>query len=127
MVSNYALSGRSECLPFITVRWLCAALLVPMFTVSRHHPDITMIIFVTIIIGRCREGSVRRRSWLALAGIGLVVASGVAAYGANSAFGKFNPREGVGSSRARVPNRSAPILCASVELENSQDLSLFGI
>ncbi|CAN0030848.1 unnamed protein product, partial [Sphacelaria rigidula] len=48
---------------------------------------IIMIIFVTIIIGKCRGGSVRRRTWLGLGGVGLVVAAGLAGYGVNSGFG----------------------------------------
>lgn len=50
--------------------------------------DCIMIIFVTVVIGRCWSDSVRRRSWLGLAGVLLVVAAGLAAYGVNSAFGK---------------------------------------
>lgn len=46
-----------------------------------------MIAFVMIVIGRCRTGSVRRRSWLGLAGVMLVVAATMAAFGVNSAFG----------------------------------------
>lgn len=48
---------------------------------------VLMVIFVMIVIGRCRAGSVRRRSWLGLGGIGFVMAAGLAAYGVNSGFG----------------------------------------
>lgn len=99
-----------------------------MCTVSRHRPDITMIVFVTIVIGRCCDGSVRRRSWLALAGIGLVVAAGVAAYGANSAVGKSNPREGVGLSKPTVSQCSALLFVPRLMmLVHSQELAFFEI
>lgn len=46
-----------------------------------------MIVFVKIAIGRCCAGHVRRRTWLGLSGVTLVVSAGFAAYGINSAFG----------------------------------------
>ena len=49
--------------------------------------DIIMIVFVMVAIGRCCAGLVRRRTWLGLAGVILVVAAIMAAYGLNSAFG----------------------------------------
>ncbi|CBN79522.1 similar to Patched domain-containing protein 3 [Ectocarpus siliculosus] len=47
----------------------------------------TMIVFITVILGKCGEGPVRRRSWLGVAGVGFIISAGVAAYGLNSAFG----------------------------------------
>ncbi|CAM9765761.1 unnamed protein product, partial [Scytosiphon promiscuus] len=47
----------------------------------------TMIAFITIILGKCGAGPVRRRSWLGLAGVMIIVFAGVAAYGLNSGFG----------------------------------------
>lgn len=49
--------------------------------------DLIMIVIVKIAIGRCRSDSVRRRSWLGFAGILLVAAAGLAAYGLKSALG----------------------------------------
>eukprot|EP00752_Nemacystus_decipiens_P004731 g4312.t1 len=46
-----------------------------------------MIVFVMVAIGRCCAGLVRRRTWLGLAGVMLVLAAIMAAYGLNSAFG----------------------------------------
>ncbi|CAM9472679.1 unnamed protein product, partial [Ascophyllum nodosum] len=47
-----------------------------------------MLTFVMVAIGRCRsEDNVRRRSWLGNAGLYVVVAAGLAAYGLNSGFG----------------------------------------
>lgn len=51
-------------------------------------PDTVMIVFITINLGKCRTGSVRRRSWLGMAGVAIIVFAGVAAYGLNSAFSK---------------------------------------
>lgn len=48
-----------------------------------------MIVFAMIAIGRCWAGSVRRRSWIGLGGVGLVLAAGLAAYGFNSALGEY--------------------------------------
>lgn len=48
---------------------------------------IVMIAFVQIAIGRCCAGGVRRRTWLGLGGVMLVLGAGLAAYGLNSAFG----------------------------------------
>lgn len=47
-----------------------------------------MSMFVNSVIGRCRGNSVERRTWLAGAGVGTVLASGLAAYGVNSAIGE---------------------------------------
>lgn len=47
-----------------------------------------MILVAMIAIGRCCSGPVRRRSWLGLAGVVLVVLAGLAAYGINSGFGE---------------------------------------
>lgn len=47
-----------------------------------------MIVVASVSLGRCGTGPVRRRSWLGLAGVLIVVTSGVAAYGLNSAFGE---------------------------------------
>ena len=47
-----------------------------------------MLVVVMVSLGRCCSGSVRRRSWLGLAGVGIVVAAGLAAYGINSGFGE---------------------------------------
>lgn len=52
--------------------------------------DIIMIAFVMIALGRCCSGSVRRRSWLGLGGVMLVIAAGMAAYGFSSAIGEWN-------------------------------------
>ncbi|CAN0269125.1 unnamed protein product, partial [Ascophyllum nodosum] len=49
--------------------------------------DVIMLVVVMVSLGRCCSGSVRRRSWLGLAGVGIVVAAGLAAYGINSGFG----------------------------------------
>ena len=52
-------------------------------------PDLIMLTFVMVAIGRCRsEDNVRRRSWLGNAGLYVVVAAGLAAYGLNSGFGE---------------------------------------
>lgn len=48
-----------------------------------------MITFVQIAIGRCCAGGVRRRTWLGLGGVMLVLGAGLAAYGLNSAFGEI--------------------------------------
>eukprot|EP00752_Nemacystus_decipiens_P003669 g3381.t1 len=48
--------------------------------------DIVMIAFITVNLGKCGAGSVRRRSWLGLAGVMVILCAGVAAYGLNSGF-----------------------------------------
>lgn len=48
-----------------------------------------MIVFITVILGKCGAGPVRRRSWLGVAGVMIIAFSGVAAYGLNSGFGEF--------------------------------------
>eukprot|EP00752_Nemacystus_decipiens_P014689 g13085.t1 len=48
---------------------------------------VVMILCVMLCVGRCERGAVERRSWLGLGGVGIVVASGVAAYGVCSGFG----------------------------------------
>lgn len=53
-----------------------------------------MITFVQIAIGRCCAGPVRRRTWLGLGGVMLVISAGIAAYGINSAFGKTHNFDG---------------------------------
>ena len=53
-----------------------------------YRADVLMLVVVMVSLGRCCSGSVRRRSWLGLAGVGIVVAAGLAAYGINSGFGK---------------------------------------
>ena len=50
--------------------------------------DIIMIAFVMIALGRCCSGPVKRRSWLGLGGVMLVVAAGLAAYGFSSGLGE---------------------------------------
>lgn len=52
--------------------------------------DIVMVAFITINVGKCGAGSVRRRSWLGMAGVAIIVCAGVAAYGLNSGFSKSN-------------------------------------
>ncbi|CBJ26537.1 conserved unknown protein [Ectocarpus siliculosus] len=47
---------------------------------------ILMVAFVSVAIGRCCSGPVKRRSWLGVGGVMLVVAAGLAAYGINSGF-----------------------------------------
>ena len=47
-----------------------------------------MITFVMVVIGRCCSGSVKRRSWLGLGGVMLVIAAGLAAYGFSSGLGE---------------------------------------
>ena len=47
-----------------------------------------MIAFVVIVLGRCCSGLVKRRSWLGLGGVMLVVAAGLAAYGFSSGLGE---------------------------------------
>ncbi|CAM9260832.1 unnamed protein product [Ectocarpus sp. 13 AM-2016] len=47
---------------------------------------VLMIAFVSVAIGRCCSGPVKRRSWLGVGGVMLVVAAGLAAYGLNSGF-----------------------------------------
>ena len=47
-----------------------------------------MVIFVMVALGRCCSGAVTQRTWLAMGGIGFVIAAGLAAYGFNSAFGE---------------------------------------
>lgn len=66
--------------------------------------DVVMIVFVQIAIGRLYAGSVRRRTWLGLGGVMLVVGAGLAAYGINSAFGELEQQRlrRVGSSRRGV-------------------------
>lgn len=48
-----------------------------------------MVLCVMLCVGRCKRGAVGRRSWLGLGGVGIVVASGVAAYGLCSGFGEM--------------------------------------
>lgn len=50
-----------------------------------------MIAVVSVALGRCCSGPVKRRSWLAVGGTVLVVAAGVAAYGLNSGFRELAP------------------------------------
>ena len=74
-----------------------------------------MSLFATLMIGRCRRDSVERRSWLGLAGIGIVAASGLAAYAVCSAFGELRGcvgRDGAGrqGKAATVPEFQA-LLC----------------
>lgn len=52
------------------------------------HSDIIMIVFVSLAVGRCRWDSVHRRPVLGSAGVYVVVAAGLAAYGLNSGFGE---------------------------------------
>ncbi|CAM9391119.1 unnamed protein product [Ectocarpus sp. 12 AP-2014] len=47
---------------------------------------VLMVAFVSVAIGRCCSGPVKRRSWLGVGGVMLVVAAGLAAYGLNSGF-----------------------------------------
>ncbi|CAN0008284.1 unnamed protein product [Ectocarpus sp. 12 AP-2014] len=47
---------------------------------------VLMMAVVSVALGRCCSGPVKRRSWLAVGGTVLVVAAGVAAYGLNSGF-----------------------------------------
>ncbi|CAM9415157.1 unnamed protein product, partial [Ectocarpus sp. 8 AP-2014] len=47
---------------------------------------VLMVAFVSVVIGRCCSGPVKRRSWLGIGGVMLVVAAGLAAYGLNSGF-----------------------------------------
>ncbi|CAM9899558.1 unnamed protein product, partial [Ectocarpus sp. 12 AP-2014] len=47
---------------------------------------VLMVAFVSVVIGRCCGGPVKRRSWLGIGGVMLVVAAGLAAYGLNSGF-----------------------------------------
>ena len=49
-----------------------------------------MIFFITINLGKCGAGSVRRRSWLGLAGVMIIMLAGVASYGLNSGFGELH-------------------------------------
>lgn len=53
------------------------------------HSDMIMVVFVMVALGRCRAGPVKRRTWLGVGGIMLVVSAGMAAYGFNSAVGKL--------------------------------------
>ncbi|CAN0119730.1 unnamed protein product, partial [Pylaiella littoralis] len=46
-----------------------------------------MVVFITINLGKCGAGAVRRRSWLGMSGVLIIVFAGVAAYGLNSGFG----------------------------------------
>lgn len=57
---------------------------------AHTYVDIVMLVFITINLGKCGAGSVRRRSWLGLAGVVIIVLAGVAAYGLNSGFGKLH-------------------------------------
>ncbi|CAM9472819.1 unnamed protein product [Ascophyllum nodosum] len=51
-------------------------------------PDLIMLVVVMIAIGRFHaKDNVRRRSWLGNAGLYVVMAAGLAAYGLNSGFG----------------------------------------
>eukprot|EP00903_Cladosiphon_okamuranus_P010290 g9741.t1 len=43
-----------------------------------------MIFFITVNVGKCGAGLVRRRSWLGMAGVTIIIFAGVAAYGLNS-------------------------------------------
>ena len=58
----------------------------------RPREDVVMIECVMLCVGRCKRGAVERRSWLGLGGVGIVVASGVAAYGLCSGFGEMQTR-----------------------------------
>lgn len=49
-----------------------------------------MITFVMVVIGRCWDPAVLGRNFVALGGVTLVLAAGLAAYGVNSAFGRFS-------------------------------------
>lgn len=60
----------------------------------RPREDVVMIVCVMLCVGRCKRGAVERRSWLGLGGVGIVVASGVAAYGLCSGFGEMQTRGG---------------------------------
>ncbi|CAM9372874.1 unnamed protein product, partial [Hapterophycus canaliculatus] len=46
-----------------------------------------MLVFITVILGKCGAGPVRRRTWLGVAGVMIIIFSGVGAYGLNSACG----------------------------------------
>lgn len=55
--------------------------------------DFIMVVFITINLGKCGAGAVRRRSWLGMSGVLIIVFAGVAAYGLNSGFGELiSPR-----------------------------------
>lgn len=51
-------------------------------------PDMIMIVFVTVALGRCLAGLVERRTWLGGAAVLSVFAAALAAYGINNAFGE---------------------------------------
>lgn len=58
-----------------------------------YTPDCVMITFVIIVIARGQPGCFCSRGWLGFAGIILVSAAGLAAYGFNSALGEC--RQGI--------------------------------
>ena len=52
-------------------------------------PDLIMLVVVMIAIGRFHsKENIHRRSWLGNAGLYVVMAAGLAAYGLNSGFGE---------------------------------------
>lgn len=70
-----------------------------------------MIVVVSLAIGRCRSDSVHRRPILGTAGVYIVVAAALAAYGLNSGFGegtrKITPLSG---PAFRIPNKHVLLL-----------------
>lgn len=75
-------------------------------TACPAHADIIMIAFITAILGKCGAGPVRRRSWLGVAGIMIIVFAGVAAYGLNSGFGEIKCGHCLGKPQ---PERKPPL------------------
>lgn len=79
---------RPSCNPLSLSPFVLPARFACTRAVLYNATDVIMIIFVMIVVGRCCSGPVLRRSWLGLAGVMLVVASALAAYGLNSGFGE---------------------------------------
>lgn len=91
-----------SCLRFLSSCVLSFPLGLPETTACHLREDVVMIVCVMLCVGRCKLGAVERRSWLGLGGVGIVVASGVAAYGVCSGFGEKRCGDAADAGSGRV-------------------------